>query len=546
MQDGKQLIKRYDRLLDNRRTFDNTWQELATYILPRKANVTVTRQPGAKQTERLYDGTAIHANELLAASLAGSLTSAADRWFSLRMHNEELNEDQEVSAWLNAVADRIYLGLNQSNFHAEGHEVYLDLGAFGTGCLFVLERPLKHPGFNGFDFAASPIGSYVACENDQGRIDTCMRRIQLSVLAAGNKWGPDALSEQSQRKFASEDKRDELITIIHAVYPRESGRSYLASKMPYASCYVEYDAKHTITESGFNEFPAMVPRWAKSSGEVYGRSPGFTALPDIRTLNKSVELKLKALAKAIDPPLMVRDDGVIGRISVAPAAITTVRDMESIAPMQNGTKFDVAEMEEQKLREAIQNAFYSDLIKISEKSYMTATEVESTVELMNRYLGPTIGRLQSEYLAPLIDRCFGILLRANVLPPVPQLLAESGETDIDVEYEGPLARTQRGGMLLSIQKAYGLIAPIAQLQPELIDAFDATKVGRYIGKGAGVPAELMRSDKDIAKIRDGRLADQQKQGGMQQDLANAEVAGKTAPMVKAMQGQPAEPVQPIP
>lgn len=543
MIDGKQLIKRWERLSDARRTWDNTYQELATYILPRRANITVVRTPGVKQTERLYDGTAIHANELLAASLAGSLTSGADRWFSLKMSMAELNDDSEVAQWLDDVADRIYLGLNQSNFSAEGHEVYLDIGGFGTGCLFCLEAPIRKPGFNGFTFAASPIGSYCIAEDGQGKVDTVMRKIQMSILAAANRWGVDKLSEQVQQKYAHEDKRDEMISIIHAAYPRGAGRGYLSTRMPYASCYVELETKHCISEGGFHEFPAMVPRWAKSSGEVYGRGPGFTALPDIRTLNKSVELKLKALAKAIDPPLMVRDDGVIGRVSVAPAALTTVRDMESIAPMINGTKFDVVEMEEERLKQSIQNAFYSDLIKISEKSYMTATEVESTIELMHRYLGPTIGRLESEYLQPLINRCFGILYRAGALPPVPQAIMESGNTDIDVEYEGPLARAQRGGMLLSIQKAYNLIMPISQMQPELIDVFDPGKVGRYIGKGAGVPMQLMRSDKDVAKVQAARTQDMQNREQTAQGLAGAEMNQKNAAMVKA-QADAAQPATP--
>ena len=33
-----------------------------------------------------------------------------------------------------------------------------------------------------------------------------------------------------------------------------------AKNMPFASCYIEVDSKEQISESGFNEFPYVVPR----------------------------------------------------------------------------------------------------------------------------------------------------------------------------------------------------------------------------------------------------------------------------------------------
>ena len=37
----------------------------------------------------MFDSTAIHAAELLSASLHGMLTNASTRWFSLRFRNDE-------------------------------------------------------------------------------------------------------------------------------------------------------------------------------------------------------------------------------------------------------------------------------------------------------------------------------------------------------------------------------------------------------------------------------------------------------------------------
>ena len=53
-------------------------------MLPRKADITKKRTQGDKRTELIYDGTAIHAVELLSSSLHGMLTSPVSPWFSMR------------------------------------------------------------------------------------------------------------------------------------------------------------------------------------------------------------------------------------------------------------------------------------------------------------------------------------------------------------------------------------------------------------------------------------------------------------------------------
>ena len=167
-----------------------------------------------------------------------------------------------------------------------------------------------------------------------------------------------------------------------------------------------------VRAGGYNEFPYLVPRWAKATGEIYGRSPSYNALPDIKTLNKAVEIGLKAWAKAIDPPLLVQDDGVVGRVRTTPAGITVIRNDGAIKPLQTGSNWQITDMKETQLRTAIRQAYYSDQLQLQEGPQMTATEVQVRYELMQRLLGPTLGRFQSEFLNPLIERVFGIMFRS--------------------------------------------------------------------------------------------------------------------------------------
>ena len=56
-------------------------------------------------------------------------------------------------------------------------------------------------------------------------------------------------------------------------------------------------------------------------------------------MNKAVEIGLKAWAKAIDPPLLVQDDGVVGRVRTTPAGITVIRNDGAIKPLQTGSNW---------------------------------------------------------------------------------------------------------------------------------------------------------------------------------------------------------------
>ena len=88
---ARELKSNLSRLMEQRSTWESHWQECADFIQPRKAEITKERARGDKRNVQIFDATAIHALELLAASLHGMLTSSANRWFSLRYKESTLN-----------------------------------------------------------------------------------------------------------------------------------------------------------------------------------------------------------------------------------------------------------------------------------------------------------------------------------------------------------------------------------------------------------------------------------------------------------------------
>ena len=521
------IKKRLDRLGQERGTWEVNWQEILDYVMPRKADVVTLRTRGEKRTEVLFDSTAITANNLLAASLQGTLTSPSLPWFSIKLRDEELNENRDVQLWLEDTARRMYDTFNETNFNTEVHEMYLDLCSIGTAALFVEE------GSNGFDtdgihFNCLHIAEYYIQESIDGKVDTLYRKYKLTARQAVQEFGFDNVGEKIQT--ASKERPDHKFNFIHAVeptadYERSTGKS--ATKLKFHSCHVCEEDKMVVRTGGYNEFPYLVPRWSKATGEIFGRSPSFNALPDIKTLNKAVEIGLKAWAKAIDPPLLVQDDGVIGRVRMTPAGITVIRNDGAVKPLQIGTNWQITDLKENQLRTAIRQAYYSDQLQLQEGPQMTATEVQVRYELMQRLLGPTLGRFQSEFLNPLIERVFGIMYRAGALLKEPDIIQG---TKIDVEYLGPLARSQRMEESVAIERLYSLAMNIAQIDPAIMDNIDHDEAVRLRGKLLGVPKTVLRGKNDVDNMRTMRAEqaqmaqmaqEQQALGKAQKDQAQA-------------------------
>ena len=521
--------KRLAKMESDRGTWEDHWQEILDYVMPRKADTITQRTVGEKRTEKLFDSTAITSNNLLAASLQGTLTSPSLQWFHIKIRDTELNADRDVQVWLEDSAKRMYDVFNETNFNQEVHELYLDLCSIGTAALFIEE------GNRGFDqdlihFSALHINEYYIKENVDGYIDTLFRKYKLTGRQAIQEFGEDNLGPKVVE--GAKQSPDKQFEFIHALEPTEDYERLFGpaqTRLPIHSCHMCVEDKMIVRVSGYNEFPYLVPRWSKATGEIYGRSPSFNALPDIKTLNKAVEIGLKAWAKAIDPPLLVQDDGVIGRVRMTPGGITVVRNDAAVKPFQGGANFQITDMMENELRQAIRQAYYSDQLQLQQGPQMTATEVQVRYELMQRLLGPTLGRFQSEFLQPLIERVFGIMLRNNGFRQAPEIIAGKA---IDIEFIGPLARSQRMEESIAVERLYQLAMSVAQIDPSIMDLINHDEAIKTRANLLGVPKTVLRSQADVDTIRQLRMEQQQQQAQIEQQQQRASALRNEASAVK--------------
>jgi hypothetical protein len=522
---AKILLSRFDRLKSQRANWESHWQEVADYMQPRKADVTKSRSKGDKRTELIFDGSPLQSVELLSASLHGMLTNPSTPWFSLKFKNAAMENEDEAKEWLESATEVMYSAFNQSNFQQEIFELYHDLITFGTAAMFIEEDEEDN-----LKFSTRHINEIYISENDKGRIDTVFRKFRISARAAIQKFGDVSTNIAV---IAKKDPYEE-VEILHAVFPRSDFNPAKQDKknMPFESIYMDADSGEELSVSGFKEFPFVVPRYLKASHEIYGRSPAMTALPDVKMLNEMSKTTIKAAQKQVDPPLLVPDDGFLLPVRTVPGGLNFYRSgtRDRIEPLNIGANNPLGLNMEEQRRTAIRNVFYVDQLLMQQGPQMTATEVIQRNEEKMRLLGPVLGRLQSELLKPMIDRCFNILFRRGQFAPAPDFL--SGQ-DIEIEYVSPLAKAQKSTELSSITRGIEILGSLANVAP-VFDYINFDALVKHVADLVGVPQKVLKLQSQVNAEREeaAQAAQQQQQMAQMQQVAQA--AGDVAPLAKAL------------
>tara|TARA_R100001594_G_scaffold19297_3_gene37669 strand:+ start:7 stop:1617 length:1611 start_codon:yes stop_codon:yes gene_type:complete len=527
---ARKIIDRYEYLKGQRVNWDQHWQELADYVIPRKDDVYKTNMKGEKKGNQLFDSTGIHSNELLASALHGMLTNPATPWFSLSTGDEFLDQDDEVRLWLQDSARQMHNVLNNSNFHTHIHELYLDVGCFGTGLMRIEEHDTDV-----VRFQSRPIYESYISENHQSIVDTVYRTFKYSVRQIRQHFGEEAMDQSLLEQLKTNYMQE--YEIIHAVEPIEDDVEYPATKkgFKFRSAYVLKEKQLLLNEGGFKEFPFVVPRWTKIAGEVYGRSPAMKALADLKMLNLVMKTTIRGAQKVIDPPLLMPDDGVLMPFKTTPGAINFYRaglgTDKMITPLETGSKIDFGIQFVESIRMKIREAFFIDQLQLNTGPQMTATEVAQRTEEKLRLLGPILGRQQFELLRPMVGRLFNIMMRKKMLGMIPEVLADR---ELQVQYSSQIAKAQKTSEADSFVRVMNILAPLSQLQPEIIDNLNGDQALRFLSKAYGLPEQMLRPMEDVIGTREARQAQQAQAQQMQQMMAQASMAKDGASALQNM------------
>lgn len=509
------IVEKYGKLKSNRAPYETSWQETAEYTRPIRNEFLGRKAPGDRRYQRTFDSTPLLAVDNFASGIYGMMTNPANRWFSIQMEDEDLNEYDPVRDWLYDCETRIIqsFGPQVSRFYSVIPMLYADLACFGTAVFYSEEQA----GSQRINDTVRALSECCIDENEYGEVDTVYRRFSMSARNAVN-----AFPDVSERTHKRADKEPyEQVWFVHCVEPNGD---YVPNRIgrnskPFHSTYVEEEAKRVVSEGGYDEQPYHVPRWSQAAGEIYGRGIGEIVIADVKSLNRMGETQLKVAQKTADPPLGAPDEGVIRQLRTWPGGVTygaiDAMGNQLVKPLYTGGDHRITlEIAEQR-RQVIREAFYFSLMQMVGTPDMTATEWLGRQEEKLRLMGPNLGRIQSEFLSPLINRRFGLLLRGGKLPPPPP---EIQGQSLNVEYVSPLARAQMASEANAVVRLYTSLLPVAEFDPAIMDNIDSDEAARALGKGFAVPAKVMRGADDVEEVR----ASRQQMQAMMQGMAMAE------------------------
>jgi hypothetical protein len=518
------LFTRWGQLKTERATWWAHWQEISTYLLPRSGRFYVTdRDKGWRRHNAIYDNTGTRALRVLGAGMMAGATSPARPWFRLGTADPELNAYQPVKIWLADVTTRMQMVFQRSNTYRTLHQMYEERGAFGSASSIVL------PDYqNVIHHYPVTVGEFAIAQNYQGQVCTIYREFEKTVGEIVKEYGYKNCST-TVRNMYDRGSLDAWIRLIQAIEPRADRdiRKKDALNMAWGSYTFEVggNPQQFLRESGFKDFPALVPRWATAGGDIYGNSPGMEVLGDVKQLQHEQLRKAQVIDYQTKPPLQVptsmknRDvESLPGGISFYDGQTAGIKTAFEVNLDLNHLLMDI-----QDVRERIRGGFYADLFLMlanATDTRMTATEVAERHEEKLLMLGPVLERLHNELLDPLIDMTFTRMLEAGVIPPPPQ---ELQGMELSVEFVSMLAQAQRAIGTNSVDRYVANLGAVASFKPEVLDKFDADKWADSYADMLGVDPNLIVGTDQVAVVRQARAKMQAQQAQMEQVKQMSEV-----------------------
>jgi hypothetical protein len=505
------LVREFAQVETTRGIWEGHWEAVSQVVLPYYSTSFYSRGntvPGTQRGQEMFDVTANAALWKYSAAMESMLTPAGSRWHRTRPIDPVLRKNRAAMNWYEEVTDALfhYRYSPHSGFQANMHDCYVGQGAFGTSCMFTdaFSDPTM-PGSKGLRYRHIPLGEVFFAANHQGQVDKVYRRFKMTLRQIAQKWGKEKLPDSLVGKL--ENFPETEVSVLHIVKPNaEYEVGHLGKKgKRFSSHYILRDQRALLEEGGYRCMPYAVARCMTAPGEVYGRSPAMNVLPAIRVLNEEKKVMLKAAHRAVDPPLLVHDDGVMNGVSLRPGA----DGRALVHPLITGDpRVGKEAMDDE--RAAINDAFFVTLFQILVQTpEMTATEVLERAREKGALLSPTMGRYQSEGLGPMIEREFDLLMNQGLIPHPPRIVIEAG-AEYKIEYDAPLNRAMRAeeaaGGMRTFQYA---VEMAAQMQdPSILDQFDTDVMLPELADINAMPSRWLRDPDAVAARRQQRAQEQ--------------------------------------
>jgi len=505
-----EILKRHEKADARKESWRTIYEECYEFALPQRNLYTghyEGKTAGQNKMARVFDSTAINSTQRFANRIQSALFPPYRSWCTLSPGNDIPEERRaEIRVALEMYSDKMFDVIRQTNFDIAISEFLMDL-CVGTAVMLI------QPGDEDAPVRFTPVPQYLVSleEGPYGSVDNVYRRLRIRGDVLARQWPdvviPPALQAQIDRKPEAE------IELVEATVYNDEIEEY---------CYHLIHPKHKEVDLVFRTMkisPWIVARFMKVPGEVYGRGPLVTALPDIKTLNKTKELVLKNASLAVAGVYTAADDGVLNpqTIKITPGAIIPVArnggpQGESLRPLRTASDFNTSQLVIQDLVMSIKKMLFDDSLPPDNMSARSATEIVQRMKELSQNLGSAYGRLITEAMTPIVRRVLSVMDERGII----DLPLEVNGLQVKIVPTSPLADAQnmddldRVLQFGQIAQQFGQVAGVAVKQEAMLD---------YVAEKMGVPQKLINTPQErqiiMEQMQQQMMAAQQQQAAMQ-------------------------------
>jgi hypothetical protein len=511
----EQILKRQEAAQRKKDEFQALYQDAYEFALPQRQLYGVWEggHTGKNKMSRVFDSTAINSTQRFANRLQSVVFPPQRKWAKLEA-GSDIPADRKAQAQqiLEVYQEKMFTVLNQSNFDIAMGEFLLDL-AVGTACMMVQPGDDVQP----LNFVPVPLFLVTYEEGANGQVDNVYRRMRLKGESIQRQWPDATIPDDMQRKIA--DKPTDDIELLEAtIYDHKRG--------DYCYHVIDKVTKSEIVYRRRKMSPWVISRYMKVAGEIYGRGPLMTALPDIKTLNKVIELLLKNASLAVAGVYTAADDGVLNpnTVKIIPGAIIPVArnggpQGPALSPLPRAGDFNVSQIVITDLRANVKRILLDESLPPDNMSARSATEIVERMKELAQNLGSAFGRLINETMIPIVAKILEVMDERGMI----DMPLRVNGLEVRVTPVAPLAMAQNMEEInaimqyMQITQGLGSDGQLAVKTDILVD---------YLGDKLGVPASVRNTAAERAVLMEEARNQQQQQGIAQAMAMQAQAAAQ--------------------
>jgi hypothetical protein len=226
-------------------------------------------------------------------------------------------------------------------------------------------------------------------EGANGQVDNVYRRMRMKGESIQRQW-PDAEIPDDMARRIENKPTDDIELLEATIYDHKRG--------DYCYHVIDKVSKSELVYRRRKMSPWVISRYMKVAGEIYGRGPLMTALPDIKTLNKTIELLLKNASLAVAGVYTAADDGVLNpnTVKIVPGAIIPVArnggsQGPALLPLPRSGDFNVSQLVINDLRSNVKRILLDESLPPDNMSARSATEIVERMKELAQNLGSAFG-----------------------------------------------------------------------------------------------------------------------------------------------------------